>query len=401
MNSIRNWVCVLTAMGIMACALPGLAAPQKTFSLQMVPDPHLDTISLSLQVPVPVTAKIKNLSPTGNSAIDSFTLSVSGATIVGVTQPASGTATFTASSVSVSSMTPLKPGLTFDLNLEISSCGDALWSAVTWTGSNFTGQNFTGNPSTASTKVACGVLACPGDFTVPDSTLPASPIQNDPKYVTGSRGSYNKDGTCGDVFYYVTNTLPLPSNGVLHFRWENVIDPTSTTLPQAFTYKVRGLNSPVSVAWLTLNDAPVFVTAQYCLSPKVLPAPYGTLTADNGDKLTVDTSTPSGNIPIPSANPFVPFPIVIGQERLQVTKISGNNNSTWTVLRGQGGTSQIAHPNVLVMSTPLPLLPTTTQPPPYTSGDQAQMCVAGSGSDAFGSFIQFFDIGDGYVKPII
>jgi len=86
----------------------------------------------------------------------------------------------------------------------------------------------------------------------------------------------------------------------------------------------------------------------------------------------------------------VPFPIVIGTERMDVRGIAG---STWTVARHQGNTTAAAHSTSdPVMSTPLPLLPIVAKP--YTSAEQAQMCVV----SVSGNSVTLIDIGDGWVN---
>jgi hypothetical protein len=71
------------------------------------------------------------------------------------------------------------------------------------------------------------------------------------------------------------------------------------------------------------------------------------------------------------------------------------SGQTWSVVRGQGGTTSSGHSaGALVMSTPLPLLdPTGTFPPPYVAGNQAQMCVQSISA----STTSVIDIGDGWV----
>src|SRR5206468_3771310 len=89
-KNFRRNLCVLMATMLVTFALPSAAtAPDKIFSLQM------QITSATFNPPFTVKATITNLSPQGNSSIDSFTLAVTGLTIVDVAQPASGFATKT------------------------------------------------------------------------------------------------------------------------------------------------------------------------------------------------------------------------------------------------------------------------------------------------------------------
>ncbi|HEX3633806.1 MAG TPA: hypothetical protein VHZ01_14950, partial [Casimicrobiaceae bacterium] len=131
MKNTRNLLGVLAAVATMAFALPSVAAnDKKQYSLNMT--------SLA---PLAVTASLKSL---GNSTISSFQLTATGAKIVGVDQPASGRATFTNSTVSVTNMVPQKAGgAPFYLTIHLGDSGDNIsWSAMVWTGAQLNGQTF-------------------------------------------------------------------------------------------------------------------------------------------------------------------------------------------------------------------------------------------------------------------
>jgi len=164
--------------------------------------------------------------------------------------------------------------------------------------------------------------------------------------------------------------------------------------------------------------------------PDILPAPYGTLVSDNGGTLVVNAVTPLGPAPPLGttangtiAHALPPFDIVIGTERLTVTAVTSDDGSggdlsdcadysncggtqtqeteteieTWTVSRGVANTTPAAHAGgVLVMSTPLPILPLGT-PAPYVAGTQALMCVADQFNEGNGHATTFLDLGDGHV----
>lgn len=399
MNIIRNLFCMLAAIAISAFAMPAVGAsspPQKLFSLTMAIGGVDNT-----QHQTPITATIKNESPPSmaSSNIDSFTLtlqSASGVTIVGVDQPASGNATVSTDglSVTVTNLSPVKGQKSLVLTLYVSGCGDgSTWSATPWTGSNLTGSPFAivSDHSSLMTNVPCGALACNQSLLVAPSAAAGDVTQ-----VTGMRGMYNKDGTttntgCTLVDYFVTDTGADNEPLVQHFRWDR-----SQTLPSgigdsqptaAFIYTVNGVLT--QVAWLTdTSGNPVFIAPPVC-PDATLPAPYATLVSDKGgNTIKVDATTPANTVSLPAT----PFAIEIGTERLLVTKTNGQ---TWSVERGQGGTTPSRHPaDALVMSTPLPLLdPNGAFPPPYVAGNQAQMCVQTTSA----STTTVIDIGDGWV----
>jgi hypothetical protein len=124
-------------------ATPSIAGPEKIFSLQA--PSSIQAGATGAAVPITIT----NETPSGNSSINSLTLSVTGGlTITHVSVP-SGAASWTAGTVSVSNMSPVKNGQSFVLTLTVdvaagSSCaaGSVTWDAVAWTGSSFSGDQF-------------------------------------------------------------------------------------------------------------------------------------------------------------------------------------------------------------------------------------------------------------------
>jgi hypothetical protein len=122
-----------------------------------------------------------------------------------------------------------------------------------------------------------------------------------------------------------------------------------------------------------------------------------------GDKLVKIDRTGTDNLPLPA----LPFPIIIGTERMLVTKAS---TSTWTVSRAQGGTDEAEHfEDNLVMSTPLPLVSasafSSSQPiknlqlaAGYAVGAQAQVCIQARGVNGGASTTSFIDVGDPWVR---
>ncbi len=440
MNHIRKVLCFLTALVLATLAFPSFAADDdadwwKQYDLDMdiVSAPPART-----SPPFIVSAKIRN---NGLLPIGSFTLSATGLTIVGVSPPANGkvVGSFPGSSVSITRMRPLFWSDSITLTLQVSSCGDGVWSPVAWLGGSLNGPrlDLDADDSSLETSISCGSLASGATFTVPDSL--------NANCVMGERGYYDKDGSIptGTLPYFVTDTLP--ANDQLHFRWPDFQtggDPLAD-----FEYAVCGTGPPpapgtTQVAWLNIDGSPAstagtpaFVTGQPCLQPDVLPAPYGTLTAAvtlSATTIAVDTTTPPrqatpgtppGSIPYPGSPPIDPnhpgtaFDIVIGTERITVHLVcldndrdptdasdcteAGEGKALAIVQRGVGGTTAATHAvGALVMSTPLPLLPTEGVPFPYTGGNQALMCIAGPPAvEGNGHASTFIDIGgDGHVS---
>src|SRR5271166_6780978 len=128
MTTMRNLLRVLMAVSLATLALPSIAFggddgddwwKQYSLNTAIVSAPPASP-------PYTVTAKIRN---TGLVPIDSFTLSVSGLTIVGVTPPASGkvVGSFPGSSVSLTHMRPLFWTESITLTLQVNSCGSGAW----------------------------------------------------------------------------------------------------------------------------------------------------------------------------------------------------------------------------------------------------------------------------------
>jgi hypothetical protein len=379
MNAIRKLLCVAGAGLAVTFALPGIAAPTKTYSInaQETASYHNDsTTGLQvLDVPMSVVVTMKNESPpsVANSNISSFSFTVSGMTIESVDtlscQNQGGNCNLDTNSntVSVTGISPPIQGQgVFAVPVKVTSCGDGNWSAKVWSGSQLNGNMFglvndTTLPTKPATNVVCGGTSCGNTFTVPVDQLSSNVLS-----VTGIRGDFNKDGSaCSVLNYTVTNTIP--QNDTLHFEWD------TSVLSAAFKYTInfRTATQPPQLAWLTDSNGPVPVAAQACLptgTASNLPAPFGFLAqavAGNKNKIQVNV-TVAPTLPLP-------FPIVIGTERMNVTAISNNN---WTVQRGQGGTTASAHgAGDPVMATPLPILPAGV-PKPYVAGYQAQACIA-------------------------
>ena len=249
-------------------------------------------------------------------------------------------------------------------------------------------------------------------------------------YASGTRGYWNKDGfSCSPLLYTFTNTIL--TNNTVHLEWD-----TSTGQHPAFTYimtwKTEDVDNSTTTdtttnaskygwpvprriwaAWTVDGSGnPNFVPAQACISPD-LPAPYAQLassmgTAAPGTSQTISViippSAPAGfpiaTVPGTNVAPYTavtPFPIVMGTERLLVTAVSG---STWTVTRGDGGTTPATHSaNDYVMSTPLPLNSTGVQVPVCVQSHAWQSVgfdpVTGLAQIRYTTRV--FDIGDAWI----
>jgi hypothetical protein len=333
----------------------------------------------------------------------------------------------------------LKSGDSLTLTLHVSSCGDGAWGASVWNGSSLNGQSFNlvAVDSTLATSIPCGKLASGAGFTVPDSL--------NPNCVTGQRGYYDKDGSipANGLPYFVTN---FPTTDQLHFRWPDQAggDPLAT-----FQYTICGsgaLPNQTFVAWLngdgtpaSTSGTPAYILADDCnANANFLPAPYGTLMAikeEPYEYLVVNTLAPApqsppgtapGSVPYPGSaptspqNPGATFDVVVDTERITVQQVcidndgdpsdqsdctetsEGEGEGLRVILRGVGGTTATSHSaGALVMSTPLPLLPSEGVVAPYTAGNQALMCISHQSSEGENGphSTMFIDIGgDGWAN---
>jgi hypothetical protein len=414
MNGIRKVLLMLVAaLALAAFALPGMAAgpgPQKTYSIVIdtsgatystpVPTPDNPSPEPVLNTPVPVTVTVRNESPpsTANSNIGSFTFSLAGFTIV-TNDPnhpivlqscpfgspcvvdTTSTLSATGSTITVTNINPpIQAQGTYQVSFSITSCGDgSLANIAVYNGSMLNGTTFKFFSGDSVTKgsVSCGELTCGSPFTVPGT----SPT------VTGQRGFYDKDGaTCVQFGYFVTNTVSVVG-GNLYFRWPTGNEPDADPAA-AFTYTIAAATNNPQVAWLTDHlGNPIFIPAPSCIGG--LPAPYTTLVADaSATDKKIYVANAAG---LPSPN----FDIVIDTERMTVTQVqTSNNQTTLTVTRHVGGTSASSHTTgAPVMSTPLPILQSSSGP--YQQGNQAQACLVGQSNGS----TTFIDIGDSWSSP--
>jgi hypothetical protein len=457
MNGIHKLLGIAVALGWVAfgcmVGLPAMAAqPQKSYNLEfLLPDfdslgnhnPVYDA-DLQLVAPTTVTVRLKNESPpsVANSNISSFQFALTGLNLAVNGASCAANCTAVGNTVYVTNISPpIQAQQTFDVTLLVTSCvvvNDANVGSITaYTGSQLNGDTFvplakndsafpmvltlskrieatqTTPLTITATGISCGTIGCNGSFAVENFTCSSASVTD---CVSTIRGN-NKDGVCStSVDYFVTNLLRSGTNPLLHFNWAT--DPAA-----AFAYQLTVKPQPPAdpgwqLSWLPVSGAPVFISAPLCIGadlgqypPSTIPFPksYGALTASvkTSDKfIYVDTST--GQVAVPSPFPSNGFPIVVGTERMQVTKI---NTNKWTVSRAQGGTSPTT-PGIgaPVMNTPLPLLAdaqfstdTGTRNAQlaagYFVGQQAQMCRAALSHDnqdgTWSTWVM--DIGDGWV----
>ena len=149
MHGIRSLAFVLLAVLGTAFAMNATAAaPEKKFSVAISPN-------LLSAGSAPLTIRIKNETPNGNSSINSLVLHFPSGYTLDATAPLnvnwSAQVSSTATSVSLSNMAPLKPQQSFTITLNANtpaasvsatSCAAATWSADAWTGSSFSGDTF-------------------------------------------------------------------------------------------------------------------------------------------------------------------------------------------------------------------------------------------------------------------
>jgi hypothetical protein len=434
MKSLRLVLGLVFALAVATFTMPaGASSPDKLFGVTT------GTNFLAAGSSIAAVVVFTNQTPKGaNSYINSAKLALpTGVTYVGVSSivttngsssSSGGTATFGNGVISINGITGVRPGGTLKVTVQVSvpsaaTCTASAWKGSAWTGNSFNGDSFAPYPN-ADSNVApvyagCdGILPCGGSF-----TKPAELTSTDPGFSSSTRSLYNKDGTttnagCVTVPYSYTNDLLAASNPSSHLTWL-LQDTAVFTTSINFGLRPAGPSGVVTattaqVAWLPTSGAPVFIDAPACLGtnpPNNTPAPYATLQttlASGSDTPNITVAPIAGGVALPTTGTF---PIVIGTERLTATFVSTN---TYSITRGDGGTTAGPHAiGALVMSTPLPLLPSSFSPTPaqaaagYAAGMQAQMCVLeygyqSGGVDAGGNpmvfdFGTFIDIGDGWI----
>jgi hypothetical protein len=416
---MRMLLCCAAATLLALTAPLAGAGPSKQYSLSLaIAQANYGTVNGQnvLQGPVVLTVNVKNESPpsTANSTISSFKFTLYGVTMVGdpVCPNARCSLDTGSNTVIVTNISPpIQPGPGFPVTVQASSCGNVkapVAQTFVYGGSQLTGAQFSVKNQPNTVSISCGDFACVNNdifFTVPDST---TPVAGTAKYVTGLRSQFDKNGACVGVSYDVTNTIPTDNR--LHFEWDTATDDAAVFAYQVNVNNDDPVNFPIQVSWRNNPDGtPSFIVAPPCNTLSTnppddlpLPASYGALASamKSSDKsLKIDTS--SALVPAPNPVPALGFPIVIGSERMQVTKITTN---TWTVSRTPGA---VGHDlGATVMSTPLPLLTgyvfTDSQKTAgYNANNQAQVCIAQQTNPVNGGKVTsawIIDIGDAWTQ---
>jgi hypothetical protein len=175
MNGMRKLVGLLLAVILTAFALPA-AAQSKQYSLNVSPS------AITAGTTAPLSALFTNLTPNGNSSINSFKLTApAGITIISATlQGTNGTLTIApgGGSISVTGMFPVKPGLSFTVSLTVTtnpSCTSSAgnWVAVVYEGSNLSGQTFAFVSGSSSVSTNVNSVGCTYSVTASSGSVPA------------------------------------------------------------------------------------------------------------------------------------------------------------------------------------------------------------------------------------
>ena len=364
MNGTRKVLCFLTAMMLAGFALPGFAGSTTKFF----------TASASAVVPLGTTPGIQftffnATPPPGVSTINSVSITPPPNVTIDCSSITPGTGVLSSGSCVVTNFPGIKTGksgtftFTTTTNSTVTSCAAGQWNSAANAGNAFP-QGDVFQLSAGANQPSSGV-GCDGSLGCQDPGAATNPLaQFGDGTVVGYRG-LNKDGsTCNNVFFDLTDFIVQTTNNQnqVHYQWD-----TSTQPHAVFVYSVHwspayvgpdGLPNATLVDWKSTGATPQnYVFARACLS-SILPAPYGTLTAG------IDAVTGSITVNATAPLPTVPFPIVIGTERMQVDTVVG---PAWGVTRGTGGTAPATHTaSDPVMSTPLPL---------DGSNMQMQMCI--------------------------
>ncbi len=240
MNGLHKVLGFLMAFMLATFALPAIAQT-KIFSLKMTP-------ATSAGSPAALTATFKNETPNGNSSFNSLVLTApAGLTITAVATPPSGTATITngGQEVRVSNMSPVGNGMTFVLNLTVTSAGAANctatsgnWSAVPWTGSSFSGNTFAlvpGNSSLTTTVT-----------TICNYSLTTSPASVNRGATPALTATFTNPAASSKSFSSVTLTAPSGFSITQVTSLSGGRTATSITTLPAASVTISGINPAVA-----------------------------------------------------------------------------------------------------------------------------------------------------------
>ena len=252
---------------------------------------------------------------------------------------------------------------TFKANVVAPSCASTTWpTPEANAGNSLQGDIFgwNGTPGQLSSGLGCdGTLAC---FDPQKSDNSAAHFFD--ANVDGYRMGNKTGSACVTRAFDLTDYILINQNQVNIF----VVNEPDVSLLYTVSFKPQwanasGLSNPIKVAWQTDGGGnPIYKTARYCLNPDAdvslgtLSQPINGSTTDAVETILVSGTPPAAN----SA-------ILIDHERMLFVSNSG---STWTVKRGQGGTSAVMHATTFpdglpkqVMRNSLPLDENSNQMP--------------------------------------
>lgn len=417
------------AAWLLAAVLFGLApvvasAQSKLFLLKA------DAATLSGVVVLTIT----NATPTGNSTINSAIINIDrtapndpGWQIQSAASSTGQATVIDASTITVVNMSPVKPGKSFTVSVQLKAgtyaCNTStLWNAQPNTGNSNNGQPFnyilppqppgivTQTDALRTSATQCdGILACNGSIPL---------LFLGPGVINGQRGMFNKDNSaCVDVNYNFINNITV--NNSVQLLWDTGSQPNATFTYTAFwNPEWVGANGvPTSVTKVRWGNLASPVPARACVG-SALPAPYGTIvsysgTATSGTLVIFVPNPLTANWAVAPTSTTLSFPVEIGKERLQLTfvsqtAVSGGANYTYSAQRNASwtGSQDLLSAGTSVMSNPLPL---------DGSGVQMQMCIVDEGYTTVDPSLcpqatvssppvacvqksdQAFDIGDGFM----
>ncbi len=272
MNTLRRLLGFFVALLLVAFAGTALAAPIKSYTLNMTPGTLTPGSTPTTQT---ITATFKNVSPTGNSNTNSFTLGLGASVLPGLTitsailqGPDTGTVVTAGDhrSVAVTNMNPQKPGDTWVLVLTVSvpaanTCTgvSGSWSATVWTGSSLAGDTFALTPpssTTTSLTVGCTLRFVPGRephdalvsaaITNTNNNVPAGvPVEVEVVDSTGARatwvsGPVSLSKTSGSAAGTLSGASATLASG-----WANF---PSLAINQSGDYRLFGVNGSFTSA---------------------------------------------------------------------------------------------------------------------------------------------------------
>jgi hypothetical protein len=248
---------VAAALVLAVLAIPGTAAPQKQFSVNL-PCPASAPCFGTKAAGASFRAVFKNETPSGNSTINSLKLwatnPLTGFQITAA-QPQSGQATINGATVSVLNMSPVKPGKTFWIDLTVNwttppNTWSGTWMAEAWTGSSLNGEQFlllTGGSDLATEIIlADAILGCGDSYTEEGLTVTQTdvPSQCETTGVTVSRPNVDE--------YLLEKSNNPAFVGTVEIVW----DPESNDVPPPWTQVDFGSGFD-NVQWCDADPTPL------------------------------------------------------------------------------------------------------------------------------------------------